>query len=70
MVSTAGARFGVATSGQSARAIFFSPKIPRNLLKSLISDEGIQGNPSFSNPQKRGFSQRNAEQPRKPKSIG
>jgi hypothetical protein len=37
------------------REKFFSPKIHRNPLKSLDSDEGIQGNPSFSNPQKRGF---------------
>jgi hypothetical protein len=28
-------------------------------LKSLDSDERIQGNPSFSNPRKRGFSQPN-----------
>jgi hypothetical protein len=28
-------------------------------LKSLDSDERIQGNPSFSNPQNLGFSQRN-----------
>jgi hypothetical protein len=28
-------------------------KIPRNPLKSLDSDERIQGNPSFSKPQKR-----------------
>jgi hypothetical protein len=28
----------------------FFVKIPRNPLKRLISDERIQGNPSFSNP--------------------
>jgi hypothetical protein len=31
-------------------------KNPRNPLISLDSDERIQGNPSFSNPQNRGFS--------------
>ena len=30
-----------------------SPKFPRKPLKRLNSDERIQGNPSFSNPQKR-----------------
>ena len=34
-------------------------KIPCNPLISLDSDERIQGNPSFSNPQNLGFSQRN-----------
>jgi hypothetical protein len=41
------------------RAKFLSAKIQRNPLKMLDSDEKIQGNPSFYNPQKLGFSRRN-----------
>ena len=36
----------------------------------LDSDERIQGNPSFSNPQKRGFSRSNGPRPRKSKPAG
>ncbi len=43
-----------------------SAKIPCNSLISLDSDERIQGNPRKSNPLKRGFSQRNGPDPRKP----
>jgi hypothetical protein len=42
---------------------------PVNPLISLDSHERIQGNPSFSNPQKLGFSPPNGEAPRKPKMI-
>jgi hypothetical protein len=38
-------------------------------LKSLDSNERIQGNPRKSNPHDRGFSQRNGQGPRKPKRI-
>jgi hypothetical protein len=37
------------------REKFHSAKIPCNPLKRLDSDERIQGNPSFSNPHKRGL---------------
>jgi hypothetical protein len=50
-----------------AREKFLSAKIQRNPLKRLDSDERIQGNPSFSNPQKRGFSRPKSQEPRKPK---
>jgi hypothetical protein len=40
---------------REARVKFVPPKIPRNPLKRLISDERIQGNPSFSNPPNQGF---------------
>ena len=46
-------RHGVAM-GKGGRKIF-PAKTTRNPLISLDSDERIQGNPSFSNPQKRGF---------------
>jgi hypothetical protein len=39
-------------------------------LKSLDSDERIQGNPRESNPQKRGCLKRNGCRSRKPKRIG
>jgi hypothetical protein len=45
----------------------FSAKNPRNPLKSLDSDERIQGNPRKSNPPGMGFSRRNRDRPRKPK---
>src|SRR6202041_3634988 len=48
----------------------FSAVFPRNPLISPDSDERIQGNPRKSNPQNRGFSQRNGEGPRKSKRIG
>jgi hypothetical protein len=47
---------------------FLLAKIQRNPLKMLDSDERIQGNPSFSNPHKQGFSRPNGQEPRKPKS--
>jgi hypothetical protein len=43
--------------------------MPRNPLISLDSDERIQGNPRKSNPHDRGSSQRNSDEPRKPKWI-
>jgi hypothetical protein len=49
------------------REKFHSAKIQSNPLKRLDSDERIQGNPSFSNPQKRGLSRSNGQRPRKPK---
>jgi hypothetical protein len=55
-------------AGKRARD-FFSTKIPCNPLKRLDSDERIQGNPSFSNPHKRGFSRSKGHVPRKPKRI-
>ena len=39
---------------------------PRNPLKSINSDEKIQGNPRKSNPHNRGSSQRNGDEPRNP----
>jgi hypothetical protein len=41
----------------------------RNPLKSLDSDERIQGNPRESNPHERESSQQNGQGPRKPKRI-
>jgi hypothetical protein len=41
----------------------------RNPLKSLDSDERIQGNPRKSNPSRTGPSQRNGHALKKPKSI-
>ena len=55
--------------GGKGREKFLVAKIQRNPLKRLDSDERIQGNPSFSNPQKRGFPKPNGEAPRKPKSA-
>ena len=46
---------------------FSSAKIPCNPLKRPVSDERIQGNPNFSNPQNRGLSRSNCQRPRKPK---
>jgi hypothetical protein len=51
------------------REKFLSAKIPCNPLKRLDSDERIQGNPSFSNPHKLGFSRSNGQRPRKPKTA-
>jgi hypothetical protein len=56
------------TSGKSARKNF-SAFISRNPLKSLDSDERIQGNPNESNSSKEGLWQRNGEAPRKSKRI-
>jgi hypothetical protein len=52
-----------------ARAKFRSAKISRNPLKRFNSDERIQGNPSFFNPHKQGFSRSNGHTPRKPKRV-
>jgi hypothetical protein len=52
------------------REKFLSAKIPRNLLKSLDSDERIQGNPRKSNTPWRAFSQRKGLAPRKSKRTG
>jgi hypothetical protein len=40
-----------ALDAQEAETKNPAPKIARNTLKRLDSDERIQGNPSFSNPQ-------------------
>jgi hypothetical protein len=48
-------------NARGRRAKIFFAKTPRNPLKSLDSDERIQGNPRESNPQKRGSSKRNAQ---------
>src|SRR3984957_20517810 len=42
----------------------FTRFCPRNLLKSLISDERIQGNPRESNTSERGISHRDGHEPR------
>jgi hypothetical protein len=52
------------------RAKFRSRKIRRNPLKSFDSDERIQGNPSLSNPPKRGLSRSKGQEPRTAKSTG
>ena len=52
---TAGASLDASAAAAKGREKFLSAKIPRNPLKRLDSDERIQGNPSFSNPQKRGL---------------
>jgi hypothetical protein len=43
--------------------------MPRNPLKSLDSNERIQGNPRKSNSHNRGVSLRNDYAPRKPKRL-
>jgi hypothetical protein len=69
-VQTAGARAVAVALRAKGRAKFFPAKIQRNPLKRRVSDERIQGNPSFSNPQKLGFSRPNGHAPRKPKPTG
>ena len=64
---TARSRPALPPLGPKERANFFSAKIPCNALKRLVSDERIQGNPSFSNPRKLGFSQPKGQPPRNPK---
>jgi hypothetical protein len=54
---------------EKGREIFLSAKIQRNPLKRLDSDERIQGNPSFFNPYKQGFSRPKGHAPRKPKPV-
>jgi hypothetical protein len=54
--------------GETARKNF--PQfMPHNALKSLDSDERIQGNPRKSNARKQGLSQQNGDKPRKSKQI-
>src|ERR1700727_2173845 len=54
-----GAAVSTALSRRQKREEKSLLKISCNPLISLDSDERIQGNPSFSNPQNLGFSQRN-----------
>src|ERR1700722_11062519 len=69
MASTEGSPYRrLSTPGKRAEKKFPRFK-PRNPLKSLDSDERIQGNPRESNPHERGSSQRNGQGPRKPKRI-
>jgi hypothetical protein len=67
--TAASRRYDANTSGKSAGKKF-SAFISCNPLKSLDSDERIQGNPNESNSSKAGLSQRNGEAPRKSKSAG
>jgi len=59
--------FRAAHAGE-ARAKFLPSRIQRNSLKSLDSDERIQGNPRKSNPPRRGLSRENGGYSRKSKS--
>jgi hypothetical protein len=54
MASTAGCRSGAANAGERTEKKS-TRENPRNLLKSLDSDERIQGNTRKSNPQNRGL---------------
>ncbi len=47
-----GRRFATRTEGEEAPSNKNRPRIARNPLKKLISDERIQGNPNQSNPRK------------------
>src|ERR1700722_18526214 len=69
MASTEGSPSGASQrQGKGLRKKF--PRFTsRNPLKSLDSDERIQGSPRKSNPHERGSSQRNGQGPRKPKRI-
>src|ERR1700722_20774358 len=67
MASTAGSQSGA--SDAEKRTKNFPRFEPRNPLKTLDSDERIQGNPRQSNPHQQGSSQRNGQGPRKPKRI-
>jgi hypothetical protein len=67
--STAGSPPADAAATAKGREKFPSAKIQRNPLKRLDSDERIQGNPSFSNPQKLGFLRTKGHEPRKPKRV-
>src|ERR1700722_11699788 len=64
MASTARSRSGASDKRPRKN---FDRFMPRNPLISLDSDEEIQGNPRKSNPHNWGFSQRNGQEPRKPK---
>ena len=55
-------------NAREAREKYF-PRMPRNPLKSLDSNERIQGNPRKSNSHNRGVSLRNDYAPRKPKRL-
>jgi hypothetical protein len=59
---------GPTPAGGQGREKFFSRKIAHNPLKTLISDERIQGNPSFSNPLLRSVPKTKEPRPRKSKS--
>ena len=70
MASPAAFRPGAPTAPRGKRVTKnFSAKIPRNPLISLVSDERIQGNPSFSNPQKWGFCSERAEAQENPNRV-
>jgi hypothetical protein len=51
---------------ESATRNFPRREIARNPLKRLISDERIQGNPSFSNPRIEGFRAKKASNQENP----
>jgi hypothetical protein len=55
-------------NAREGRAKNSSPKTPCNPLKSLDSNERIQGTPRESNRHNRDFSQQNSQPPTKPKS--
>jgi hypothetical protein len=63
----AGACPGAAAPAAKGREKFSSGKKSRNPLKSLDSDERIQGNPRKSNRHNRGVSRQNSRDPRNPK---
>ena len=65
---TAGSRSGVSAPTDKEREKFFPPKA-RKPLKSLDSDERIQGNPRQSNTYQQGSSQRNGQGQENPKRI-
>jgi len=66
MASTLSARSGF--SREPGLAKNFPPKIPRNPLISLDSDERIQGNPRESNSQSARVSRDKGDEARKSKS--
>src|SRR3984957_5737255 len=65
MPKTTVARFGASQRQGKSATKNYSRFKPRNPLKSLDSDERIQGNPRQSNPHEQGSSQRNGQGPRK-----
>src|ERR1700735_912291 len=62
-----GAAVSTALSRDKSARKNFLLKISCNPLISIDSDERIKGNPRKPTPQNRGFSQRNGDEPRKPK---
>jgi len=66
---TAGRRFPRLSRDDLNGRIFVAPFTPRNPLKSLDSDERIQGNPRQPQPVIRAPSRRNGQEPRKSKRI-